>query len=99
MKLSAFFNVIDTVWTSHSFPGLGMIVVIYVGIAYAANRVVRSRQGSALFYGIYSFAFFFVLAAASVTTFDTLVHEPVLLAMIAALAGAGIEVYRRLAQD
>lgn len=96
MKLSAFFGGIDAVWSSYGFPWLGMVAVVYIGIAYAMNRFARMRQSSALLYGIFAFALFFVLALISAKSFDAFLHEPILLAMIAALAGAGIEVYRRI---
>lgn len=96
MKLSAFFSSVDAVWSNYNLPWLGMVAVIYIGIAYAANRVARTRQSSALLYGIYAFAFFFVLALLSAKTFDVMLREPLLLAIVAALFGAGAEVYRRL---
>jgi hypothetical protein len=96
MKLSAFFSGIDAVWSSYSFPWLGMVSVVYIGIAYAMNRFASTRSNSALLYGVYAFALFLVLALLSAKSFDALLREPLLLAMIAALAGAGIDVYRRL---
>lgn len=96
MKLSAFFSGIDAVWSSYSLPWLGMVAVVYIGIAYAMNRFASIRQSSALLYGVYAFALFFVLALLSAKSFEALLREPLLLAMIAALAGAGVEVYRRI---
>ena len=96
MKLSAFFGSLDAVWSSCGFPWLGMAAVIYIGIAYAANRFASMRQSSAILYSVYAFAFFFFVALLNARSFDGLLHEPLLLAMVAALAGAGVDVYRRL---
>lgn len=96
MKLSAFFSGIDAVWSSYGFPWLGMVAVVYIGIAYAMNRFAITRQSAALLYGIYVFALFFLLALVSAKSFDALLREPILLAMIAAIVGAGVEVYRRI---
>ena len=96
MKLSAFFSGIDSVWSSYAFPWFGMVAVVYIGIAYAMSRFASTRQSSALLYGVYAFTLFFALALLSAKSFDELLREPLLLAMIAAKAGAGIEVYRRI---
>lgn len=96
MKLSAFFGSIDAVWSSYSFPWLGMVAVVYIGIAYATNRFASTRQSSALLYGVYAFGFFFVFALLIAKSFDGILHEPLLLAKVGALGGAGVAVYRRL---
>ena len=96
MKLSEFFGTVDAIWSGYSLPWLGMVTVIYVGIAYASNRFANTRRSPALLYGVYSFALFFLLALVSAKSFDYVLREPIFLAMIAALIGVGVETYRRL---
>ena len=96
VKLSEFFGTVDAMWSGYSLPWLGMVAVIYVGIAYASNRFANTRRSPALLYGAYSFAVFFVLALTIAKSFDDVLKEPMLVAMIAALIGVGADVYRRL---
>lgn len=73
-----------------------MVGGIYIGIAYATLRFTSTRQILAHLSGVYAFSLFIGLALLSAKTFDVMLREPLLLAIVAALFGAGAEVYRGL---
>ena len=96
MKLSEFFGTIHWLWESHNLAYLGMIAVVYIALAYFANRIARNWQSNAVSFSGFAFAMFFTLAMTQGSTTDVLVTNPVIHAVIAALIGIGIDVYRRL---
>lgn len=67
-----------------------MVAVIFIGIAYSANRFASVRQSSALFYEGYAFAFFFVFALLSAKSFDGLLPNHSYLRRLQRSAGQGL---------
>ena len=96
MKLSEFFANIHWLWESHNLAFLGMIAVVYIAIAYFANRIARNWQSNAVTFSGFAFALFFALATTQGSKTSVLFANPVIHVAIAALIGVGAEVYRRL---
>jgi hypothetical protein len=98
MKLSAFFSDIDLFWQTRTITGAGLTILFFAAGTYAGYQLTRKQESNPLVYGVFTFALLITISVAEKTTTLEILSNPVGVAFLGAVSGAGRDTYRRLSE-
>jgi hypothetical protein len=96
MKLSTFYQAIDSFWTHHSLVGIGLLLFCFALGTYLGHKIARNQDSTPLVYGVYFLTLLIGVGIAEKATTTEILNHPFGMVFFGALCGAGYEVYERL---